>query len=262
MKLSRFLHSSRIHIRLLCCFRDDIDCLDDRIFRLDHGRVDAILDNFHAFSSEFHVCVAGAAGVRRVEQRRVRVVGREFHRAIARVGHVTVRTSDSCLEVRTIGGVHLKLGVLHLQHRRLAHLVRPILETCFGVVFFDILDARALCPGEGQVFSIALEVILYVAVGAHHRSHLLARECAPVLALRRERFIQCGVRDDQAHGICFVAVGAADGFGDVRRHLGESHLVIFRHAHLCPQRGIVGRFTGVAGGRGLIRYAHGAPYIH
>ena len=108
----------------------------------------------------------------------------------------------------------------------------PVGELDFFVIVVDIFDVGAVFPGEGQVFAVALEVVFDVAVGAHHRAHLLAGEGAPILALRLEGLFQGGVGDDQAHGAGFVAVGAADRLVDLR----ASSRRAWHRTRPCPSR--------------------------
>ncbi|OQA51646.1 MAG: hypothetical protein BWY44_00967 [Candidatus Omnitrophica bacterium ADurb.Bin292] len=90
--------------------------------------------------------------------------------------------------MRAAGGEELVIGMLHLDHRRAILGMRPVSKALLDVIGFDVLDARALVPGESQILALALEVVFDMTVGAYHRAHLLAREGAPVPALFPERF--------------------------------------------------------------------------
>ncbi len=135
----------------------------------------------------------------RVEQRAFDIVVGELGRAIPGVGHVTIRAGDARLEVGAVGSEGLIFGVLRFEHRSARIRIFPILEICIVVILDDILDLGPVCPREGQVFAVAFEVILNMAIRADHGAHLLAGERMPILPLRLQGLFQRRVGHDQFH---------------------------------------------------------------
>lgn len=164
--------------------------------------------------------------------------------------------------MRAAGGEELVIGMLHLDHRRAILGMRPVSKALLDVIGFDVLDARALVPGESQILALALEVVFDMTVGAYHRAHLLAREGAPVPALFPERFLQRWVGNHQFHRLRVMAVGAADGIPDPRAKILEQRLIVGFHAHRIPQARVIRTLAGVAGAGGGLVDALALAHVH
>jgi hypothetical protein len=163
----------------------------------------------------------------------------DLHRPFAAVGHVTIGTSDATAGVDALAP-RLELGVLRLQHWRFGLAVRPVPEAGFVVVGLDLVGLQALVPRVRQHLTLALEVVLNVALPADEAAHLLAARhgvdvvvvaglgaaggavLAPLDDARQVRQIgvargkcldaveEAGPRHSQLHGRGIMAIDAGD----------------------------------------------------
>ena len=123
---------------------------------------------------------------------------------------MTIGTGDTRIVVSGAGCIVFIVRMLCLEHRSASIRIFPIFESRFFIIGKDFFDLCAVVPWESEIFAIAFEIIFDVAVRANNASHFLAGEGCPILALAFKGFLERGVGHDQAHGACFVAVGAAD----------------------------------------------------
>lgn len=157
--------------------------------------------------------VAGLAGGGDLGERAHDLVIRVLDAALSLVGHRAVGAGHAVL---TVGALqeHAPAGMLGLEDGGLAELVDVVGEALFVVVLFDGFNSLALVKGEGQIIGALLEIVFFVALGAHERAHFLLGGVVDVLALALEGLDESGSGDAQVHGLGVMAVGAADGVHD------------------------------------------------
>ena len=121
---------------------------------------------------------------------------------------------------------------------RVVHLV---------VVSLHIFDGEALVLREGEVLTIALEVVLGVALSADERTHVLMGLLGDIVTTASKGFVECGTSRLEVHGAGIVTVGATDGVHDLVTPLTPGSLVELCDALLLHDTRYVWALTGPAG---------------
>ena len=147
---------------------------------------------------------------------------------IAKVGHIRTATAV----------VRLKLGVLHLNHRRVGARIFPIGEAHAVVVRKNRIRRHLLATRVGirGHLGLAIEVVLIVALSAHLS---VLRNAVSVSSERIEEKL---ARNGVGFRIVLMAVVAADRLVELADHVVELlgvHAVAFR----IHQSGELGRFA-------------------
>ena len=119
---------------------DGIDRIDDGVLGGGLGVGDLLLDLVDAADHVIGVGVALTAGLLRVEQRAMDIVGGELGGAIAHVGHMAIGTGHTGEIVGAASGVHLVLGMLGFQHGGAGAGIVPVLELDLVIIRDDLID--------------------------------------------------------------------------------------------------------------------------
>ena len=164
------------------------------------------MNNVHTADDIFSIGVTLTTGFFRVEQWAMHIVGGILRRAVTGVWHVTICAGDARIIVSGASREEFIFRMLSFEHGRIGFRIYPIFESNFFIIGKYFFDLCAIVPREGEVFSVALEIIFNVAVRANNGPHFLAGKCFPIFALTFKGFLERRVGHDQTHGSRFVAV--------------------------------------------------------
>ncbi len=169
---------------------------------------------------------------------------------------MAVGAGDAPLAMNALQGGFIT-GMLGLEDGRLREGVDVVRVAHFVIILFSILQRETVFPGEGKVlvlfgrFRIIMEIILYVALGADQRTHLVVRGLVHVLSHAGKSLAQGRTGDMQVHRLAVVAVRAADGVHHLGTPPGPVGLVELGRTHFLHQARHVRALAGPAG-TGLI----------
>ena len=174
------------------------------------------------------------AGARDVLEGRADVMIGEFHAALVAIRHVAIGARNASLGMNPCA-VGFVIGMLRFEHRSLAERMHPIDVADFIVVGFHLFGGEALVPRKGEIFALAPEVILDVALRADKRAHLLVRGLCDVQPAPLPGLGQCRPSDAQVHCLRVVAILTAYVVHHLRAEFLPRFLVELGDAHLIHQ---------------------------
>ena len=161
---------------------------------------------------------------------------------------MAVCAGDSSLSVDSVL-CQLVVRVLSLEDMRLAQRVDVVIVVLLVVVSLHILKGHPLVPGEGEVVTVLLEVVLDVTLSTDEGAHLLMRSLGDVDPAALHSLYECRAADVQLHRLSIVAVGAADGIDYLASPVGPAFLVKLLQPHLLHHSRHIRTLAGPACGR-------------
>ena len=161
---------------------------------------------------------------------------------------MAVCAGDSSLSVDPVL-CQLVVRVLSLEDVRLAQRMDVVVVVLLVVVSLHILKGHPLVPGEGEVVTVLLEVVLDVTLSTDEGAHLLVRSLGDVDPATLHSLYECRAADVQLHRLRIVAVGAADGIDYLASPVGPAFLIKLLQPHLLHHPRHIRSLTGPACGR-------------
>ena len=181
-------------------------------------------------------------------QRALNMVIAEFHTTFALIRHVTICTRHTSLTVNT----HLTdfiIRMLRFQYRSTAQFMNIVIETFIIIISLHIFHSKAFIPGESQVLTITLEVVLHVTLRTNQRTHFLRSSFRNISALACKSLDQCRTADVQVHIFRFVAIGTSDRIYDLIAHCSPLIIIECIHTDSLHHTGNIRTLTSPAGRR-------------
>ena len=117
------------------------------------------------------------------------------------------------------------------------------------IVCLHVFYRPSLVVGEGEVLTIALEVVLRMTLSADEGAHVLVRLLGDVFPTTSPSLIESGASGLELHCASIVTVRAADRIDDLWPPLTPGSFVKLRNPLLLHQAGYVRALTSPTGTR-------------